>query len=534
MGVVSLSAGPVRPVARLVAPVIVRCGVMAALTAVIAIAGVVLSTLAVNHLTDELQPAAAANQEVFQDLTDMSAALDAWSATGQRAALDDFEQALLRLPAHERRVRSFAQGDDELEMVVTRQERAADAWIDHHAQPRASAGHRRPVRPREVRAALAAFDDIRAAHQETTAAFDSRVRQASADAAWRLKGTILAIVLVGLAWWYVVSRARRRLMEELSEPLLQLERVVQRMTRQENEVRAQLTGPKEVRAIAAALNELSDAQRRARAVEGRIQRELHTLDTAKDDFVSNVSHELRTPLTTISGYLELVAEEFEERLEPRHERMLEATRRNVARLKMLIDDLLTLSRAEGHAADLEPADLVPLVRDAVTDVRITAARRGIHIAVQLPAGPVAVLADRVMLHRAFLNVLSNAVKFSHDGGAVEVGVAVSDDTVRVAVTDHGIGIPGAEIERLGSRFFRASNAVTNEIAGTGLGLRIMQTIIDRHDGDVLIDSREGEGTTVTVVLRRHLHALPAPLAVEAAEPAAADPGVPAIAGNATD
>ena len=110
----------------------------------------------------------------------------------------------------------------------------------------------------------------------------------------------------------------------------------------------QLTGPKEVRAVARALNDFADAQTRARAVEGRIQRELRTLDTAKDDFVSNVSHELRTPLTTISGYLELVAEEFEDQMEPRHERMLEATRRNVARLKLLIDDLLTLSQAEGR------------------------------------------------------------------------------------------------------------------------------------------------------------------------------------------
>ena len=105
-------------------------------------------------------------------------------------------------------------------------------------------------------------------------------------------------------------------------------------------------------------------------------------------------------------------------MQPRHERMLEATRRNVARLKQLIDDLLALSQGRGRATDMEPIDLGLLVREAVTDVRITAARRGIHIEVTAPDEVVPVLADRAMLHRAFLNVLTNAVKFSHDDGDI--------------------------------------------------------------------------------------------------------------------
>jgi two-component system OmpR family sensor kinase len=492
-----------RPVARLLAPVIVRVGLMAALMALIAVSGVVLSTSAVNFLTDDLQPAAAANQDIYQDLTDMSAAAEAWSSTRQEAAVDDYHQALLRLPAHEQEVRSFARGDNALELLVTRQERAAEAWISSYAGPRISAEGAQRATPQEVRAGMQQFDAIRSAHQATTQAFDSRVRQASTDASFRLKGTILAVVLLAIAAWYVVSRARRRLMTELTEPLLSLEKVVQRMAKHDHEVRAEPRGPKEVRAVAIALNEFADAQGRARAVEGRIQNELRTLDTAKDDFVSNVSHELRTPLTTISGYLEMVAEEFEGEMEPRHERMLEATRRNVGRLKQLIDDLLALSKAETRTTVLDPVDLAVLVREAVTDVRITAARRGIHLIVTAPDEVVPVLADRAMLHRAFLNVLSNAVKFSRDGGDVTVDITSSEHLVEVAITDLGIGIPSAEIDRLGTRFFRASNAVTNEIAGTGLGLRITQTIVDKHAGDVVIESREGIGTTVAIRLRLH-------------------------------
>lgn len=500
-----------RPVARLVQPVIVRVSVMAALMAAIAVTGVVLSTNAVNYLTHDLQPAAAANQQVYQDLTDMSAATAAWSGSGQESAADAYEQALLRLPADQQVVRSFAQGDNELELLVVRQERAAARWIDSYAQPVMDAEAGTPPTAQQSKAGTAAFDQIRSAHQATTQAFDSRVRQASADASFRLKGTVLAVVLLALAAWYVIAQSRRKLLAELSEPLLALEQVVQRMAKGEHDVRADLQGPKEVRAVALALNEFADGTARARAVEGRIQNELRSLDTARDDFVSNVSHELRTPLTTISGYLELVADEFEDQMQPRHERMLEATRRNVTRLKLLIDDLLALSKAEARATEMEPLDLALLVREVVTDVRITAARRSIRIDVTMPDAVVPVLGDRAMLHRAFLNVVTNAVKFSHEGGTVEVLLTQTSRLVEVSVTDHGIGIPSAEIDRLGTRFFRASNAIHNEIAGTGLGLRIMQTIVDKHAGDVVIDSEEGSGTTVTVRLQFHADGIPAPM-----------------------
>lgn len=527
-----------RPVARLVSPVIVRLGAMVAAMAAIAVVGVVLSTTAVSYLTHELQPAAAANQNVYQDLTDMSAAVEAWGGSGQQSAQDDYQQALTRLPADQTEVRQFAAGDNELELLVVRQERAARAWIEQYAQPRIDAEGGTPATAQQARTGSQLFGAVRSAHQATTEAFDSRVRQASTDASFRLKGTILAVILLAGVAWYVVSRSRRKLTAELTEPLLALEQVVSRMAKHDHEVRAQLSGPREVRAVAASLNEFADAQARARAVEGRIQNELRSLDTARDDFVSNVSHELRTPLTTIAGYLELVAEEFEDEMQPRHERMLEATRRNVTRLKQLIDDLLALSKAEGRSSEMEPIDLGLLLREVATDVRITAARRGIHVRVDTPDDVVPVIADRAMLHRAFLNVVTNAVKFSHDDGTVEVGLTRSGGTVEVEITDHGIGIPAGEIDRLGTRFFRASNAVFNEIAGTGLGLRIMQTIIDKHEGDVVIESVEGEGTTVRVRLTLHPDALPAPLPHElvAAEEAARlgagetdpDPSVPRI------
>ena len=268
-------------------------------------------------------------------------------------------------------------------------------------------------------------------------------------------------------------------------------------------VRAVAEGPREVREVAGALNNLADAQARARQVEDRIQQEQRTLDVAQDDFVSNVSHELRTPLTTISGYLELVADEFEETMAPHHLRMLTATRRNVARLQLLVDDLLTLSKAEASATSLEAVDLATVIRPVVTDVQLGATRRGIALDVALPDEELLVLGDRVMLHRALLNLVSNAVKFSRSDGVVEVELTRDDREAVLAVRDHGIGIPQEEIDLLGTRFFRASNAVSKDIGGSGLGLRIVQTILEKHAGSMMVESKVGEGTTVTIRLPLH-------------------------------
>ena len=488
-----------RPVARVVAPVFSRVMALVMLLAVIAIIGTVVATRAVGHLTDDLQPAAAANKDVLQDLSDMQGAVRAYALGGQQGALDDYRQALARLPGHQQQVRRFAADDAELDLLVARQDDTAEAWLTEYAEVRVQ----RPGGPGAFdralfRTGVQRFEVFRDAHSETLAAFDARVRDARDEAELRLRGTILAVVLVMFLGAWGVLRARRKLDVELSEPLKELELAVQKMSAQERHVRAPVQGPREVRAVAEALNELAEAQSRARAVETRIQDELRTLDTARDDFVSNVSHELRTPLTTISGYLELVAEEFEDSMAPHHEKMMEATRRNVARLRLLIDDLLTLSKAESPGTDLEQVDLAALVRDVVTDVRMTGSRRGIRIETTLPKGELLVLGDRVMLHRAMLNIVGNAVKFSRDDSVVEVQVARKGDQLLTVVRDRGIGIPPGEIDRLGTRFFRASNAVTNEIAGTGLGIRIVQTIVDKHGGELVIDSEEGQGTTVTV------------------------------------
>jgi two-component system, OmpR family, sensor kinase len=491
---------PGRSVARLVTPVVWRLGAIIAAVGLVCVGGILISVHGVDRIDERVEQARSAQQQVTTALADLQTL-----GVGRRpAAAAGSEQALAvrdRLDAALGDLASAVGRDGELsapdlDTAVASQQALADDWLDDGAPPLAGDDPR--------------WAELRAAGAATSSALADRA-QAGADRAvlW-LYLTALAAAAAAALGWVVVARSRVRLQREIAVPLQDLERVVHRMLPHEPDRGAERgaetraddgRGPTEVRAVARALNDFADAQARARAVEGRIRDELHVLDSAKDDFVSNVSHELRTPLTTISGYLEMVADEFAGRLDPRHDRMLEATRRNVVRLRRLIDDLLALSTAESRAGEAEPVDVVELVMAAVTDVRMTAARRGIAVELLVPGEAVRVVGARAALHRAFANLLSNAVKFSHDGGTVEVGVVRGRGHVELTVRDQGIGIPADELDRLGTRFFRASNARSNEIAGTGLGLRIVQTIIDHHHGDVVIESAEGEGTAVVVRLR---------------------------------
>src|SRR3546814_364206 len=155
---------------------------------------------------------------------------------------------------------------------------------------------------------------------------------------------------------------------------------------------------------------------------------------------------------------------------------------------------------ESRHTTLTEVDLAIVVEEVVVDLRIAAANKGVTISVDLPARAPFVLADKTQLLRALLNIVTNAVKFSRPEGRVDIRLRKEGDEAVLTVRDSGIGIPASELANLGSRFFRASNAVQMEISGTGLGVRMVQTIIEKHGGNVTFDSAEDEFTLVTVRL----------------------------------
>jgi len=224
-------------------------------------------------------------------------------------------------------------------------------------------------------------------------------------------------------------------------------------------------------------------------------------ERVKDEFVATVSHELRTPLTSICGYLELVLDGESGDLTEGQRRFLAVAQRNADRLLRLVGDLLFVSRVEADRLVLEreQVDLAEVARESVESARPLAQEKS--KTVTLTAQPLPLLwADPARLAQLLDNLVSNAVKFTGEGGRVDVRAEQVDGHAVLTVSDTGMGIPAGELPRLFDRFFRSSRATEQAIAGTGLGLTIAQAIAESHDGRITVESKEGVGTTFRVEL----------------------------------
>jgi signal transduction histidine kinase len=224
------------------------------------------------------------------------------------------------------------------------------------------------------------------------------------------------------------------------------------------------------------------------------------LERLRDAFVAAVSHELRTPLTSMSGFLELLADE-EHALGPAGRKYIEVIRRSSSRLRGAVEDLLLVAEIEAERLELrpEPTDLAELATATVEAARPTAAENGIELRLDTE-GRLPLEADAERLRQVLDNLVSNALKFTPDGGSVIVSASNGSGPLRVEVTDTGIGIPHEELGQLFSRFYRASTATRRAIPGTGVGLVIARSIVEAHGGTISLESSEGEGTRVTVTL----------------------------------
>jgi PAS domain S-box-containing protein len=216
------------------------------------------------------------------------------------------------------------------------------------------------------------------------------------------------------------------------------------------------------------------------------------LDRLKDELVSTVSHELRTPLTSMRGFVELL---LEREFSPEDQRQfLGIVDTEIKRLGKLIDDFLDLQRLEAGKLDyvFDRQSLRPLIEEAVRMFEHTSDRHSYALALADDELPVSVDADR--MRQTLRNLISNATKYSPDGGTVTIGAEIRDDKVRVSIRDQGIGMDAATQKKLFTRFYRADSTATRRIGGTGLGLALVKEIIEAHDGTVGVKSKPGEGS----------------------------------------
>jgi two-component system, OmpR family, sensor kinase len=216
-------------------------------------------------------------------------------------------------------------------------------------------------------------------------------------------------------------------------------------------------------------------------------------------FTSDASHELRTPLTVMKGETELVLRR------PRpiedYQTVLESSLEEIDRMTHIVDELLFLSRADMGEVKMEslPVALESLVEDIYRQATLLGQDRNIEVVLGTVM-PAVVQGDELRLRELLLNLVENAVKYSHPGGKVEVSLIHDGRQARLSVTDHGIGIAPEDHKRIFDRFFRTDDARAHTKKGTGLGLAICAWIADAHKGRVEVKSELGQGSTFTVVL----------------------------------
>lgn len=228
---------------------------------------------------------------------------------------------------------------------------------------------------------------------------------------------------------------------------------------------------------------------------------LREVDRLKSDFVSHVSHELRTPLTAIKGALDNMLDGLTGNLNEKQARYLVRMKDNTSHLVRLIEDLLDLSRIEAGQIGLNPRplDLGRLVAEACDALRPIAVERKIDL-VALTSAELTIRADRDRVMQILMNLAGNALKFTGEGGRVEVQTENAGAHARIRVSDTGEGIDADSTVRIFERFYRAPSDRTGKVEGTGLGLSIAKSLVELHGGSISVESEVGTGTTFTVTL----------------------------------
>ena len=235
-------------------------------------------------------------------------------------------------------------------------------------------------------------------------------------------------------------------------------------------------------------------------------RQLEEASLAKTQILATATHELKTPLTSILGYIDrlLMCQDSVGHLNEKQRRYLETVQKNAHRLKALVDDLLDVSRIEAGILQLDLLDLDVRaeIEDVLQSMNHQLGEKDIRVLVDLPDNLGRVRADRMRFCQILSNLLSNAGKYSPPGSTVAITASERPGTVRIDVTDTGIGISPEDQCKLFTKFFRANNSPTREVSGYGLGLYITRHLVESHGGVIWAESEAGKGATFHFTLKQ--------------------------------
>lgn len=248
-------------------------------------------------------------------------------------------------------------------------------------------------------------------------------------------------------------------------------------------------------------DEMAIADLRKKAEElSQAYRRLAQQEAARRQFLTIIAHELRTPLMAANGFLQIIRSGAlpEEALQS----ALETVARNLKEITALINDILFLQEMELILPEFQPTDLSQVILEVIEAYRPTAQQQGIELQVNLPAGTVQVRGDAKSLGRALAAVLDNAIKFSPNGGKVEISLLTHENWAEIQVSDHGVGIPSEALPFIFDRFYHLDEVNGHLFRGVGLGLSIARQVIKQHGGEITVQSTLGQGSAFRLRLER--------------------------------
>jgi PAS domain S-box-containing protein len=227
---------------------------------------------------------------------------------------------------------------------------------------------------------------------------------------------------------------------------------------------------------------------------------LKKIDQLKSDFVSMVAHEIKSPLNSILMQLNVVLDGLAGELTEKQRQILQRNSDRIKSLTTLSTELLDLSKIESGLInqDREKLDLVELLKGQVEFFRDKANSRSIHLTMKKTKTKIHIMGNRTNIEEVLSNLISNAIRYSPDGGEITVWVDEKSDCAKIVVSDTGLGIPEKELAHIFDRFFRVKNEKTRYIDGTGLGLAIVKSIVEAHHGTIEVESQVDKGTRFSV------------------------------------
>jgi signal transduction histidine kinase len=227
---------------------------------------------------------------------------------------------------------------------------------------------------------------------------------------------------------------------------------------------------------------------------------IREMDKMKDNFISLASHELRSPLTAIKGYVELLGEHNEGKLDEESQKYLRNMGISVDRLNALINDILEISKLEGNRIPFKISIFNPkeTIHKSVDEMKFQAKKKNLSLEC-LPCPDIQIRADKKRLGQILVNLIGNAIKYTEQG-KIEIKTEVKGEELLISVNDTGIGISEENLANLFQKFYRIKNDKTRSVSGTGLGLWIARGLSKKMDGDITVESTEGVGSQFTMHL----------------------------------